>query len=259
MYFEVHGKDGGDLQTILLSSGLGGSANFWKPQMPVLCRDYRVIVYDQAGTGRSPQNLPEDYAIADMAVDVLTLLDELEIERCHFIGHALGGLVGLQIAIDCPHRLTSLVPINAWSSPNPHTLRCFNIRKAILAACEEDIFLQMQALILYPPDWIAAHSEELEKEEQHMLAHFPDTTNLLKRINALSQFDIEDKLNSIKADTFVIANKDDVLVPWQRSQWLAENIRGAKLSVLDYGGHASTVTVAETVNEMLVKHLSEYA
>ena len=67
-----------------------------------------------------------------MAVELLELLDTLGIRRCHFIGHALGGLIGLQIALLRPQLLQSLVPINARSSPNPHSARCFAVRLKLL-------------------------------------------------------------------------------------------------------------------------------
>ncbi|MCY7296915.1 pyrimidine utilization protein D [Alteromonas sp. a30] len=246
-----------NVPTVLLSSGLGGSANFWQPQIAALSEQYRVIVYDQRGTGRSPFTLPQDYSIDHMAQDVLALMQKLEIEACHFIGHALGGLVGLHLALHHPEKLESLVPINAWSCPNPHTLRCFDIRKSLLAHCSASDYLKMQALLLYPPDWIAKHVHTLEQEERHMLAHFPDKANLLARIKALSEFNIDDALASIQTRTFVLANSDDTLIPWKCSQSLARRLPNSSISVLDYGGHASTITVPEIVNNLLLAHLQQ--
>ena len=63
MHFEVLGRSDNDAQTLLLSSGLGGSAHFWQPQMADLTDKYRVIVYDHLGTGRSPAALPKGWDI----------------------------------------------------------------------------------------------------------------------------------------------------------------------------------------------------
>ncbi|MBU2978829.1 pyrimidine utilization protein D [Alteromonas sp. C1M14] len=259
MYFETHGLTAPDAPTLVLSSGLGGSAQFWQPQLPALINNYRVIVYDQIGTGRSPANLPSHYSIAHMADELLTLLDRLDVSQCHLIGHALGGLVGLQLAIRRPDMLSSLLLVNAWSSPNPHTLRCFNIRKAILASGKKDIYLQMQSLLLYPPDWIAANHAELSKEEAHHVANFPNQDNLLARIHALSTFDIEAQLGDIATPTMAIANKDDLLVPWQRSQPFANKMPNAELVTMEYGGHASSVTATESFNNILLSHLQTFA
>lgn len=256
MHFEMLGVTNDDADTIVLSSGLGGSANYWHPQLPALTDKYRVIVYDQNGTGRSPASLPPDYQISDMADELLTLLSDLAVTRCHFVGHALGGLVGLQIATKHPEIFKSLVLVNAWSQPNPHTLRCFNIRKNILAYGTKQAYMQMQALLLYPPDWIASHVETLELEEEHHIEHFPDKDNLLARISALSTFNIADQLPRIQVKTLVIVNKDDSLVPWTQSSHLAENLPNAQLAVLDYGGHASNVTSTKHFNDILLTHLA---
>ena len=266
MYYEIHGAQShtsandtqGCAPTVLLSSGLGGSANFWQPQLGALSKHFRVIVYDQQGTGRSPAALPKDYSIAHMAQDVRELLQSLNVTSCHFIGHALGGLVGLHLALHHPEMLQSLVPINAWSCPNPHTLRCFDIRKSILDTGSKSDYLKMQALLLYPPDWIAKHVVALEQEEAHMLSHFPDKANLLARIHALSQFNIDDALLQIQTNTLVIANRDDTLVPWQCSQALAHKLPNSRISVLEYGGHASTITMPDRLNNLLLTHLNQH-
>lgn len=256
MYFEWCGSTAKDAPVVVLSSGLGGSAHFWQSQLPALQQDFRVLIYDQLGTGRSPAVLPNDYTIEHMANELLTLLDSQYIQQCHFVGHALGGLVGLQLALQRADLLKSLVLINAWSSPNPHTLRCFNIRKSLLNNDERQSYLQMQALLLYPPDWIMGNVKMLEEEEQHLLTHFPDVNNLLSRIKALSQFDVDALLHKIEVETLLVANRDDLLVPWQRSNILLDGLPNAELHVFDYGGHACTITEPDTFNQLLIKHLA---
>ena len=259
MYHEIHGLQQADAPTLVLSAGLGGSARYWADDLALLGRDYRVVVYDQAGTGRSPASLPADYSIKHMAQELLALLDSLGIRRCHLIGHALGGLVGLELALLRPDLLQSQVLINAWSSMNPHSARCFSVRKQLLAGCGPAAYVQAQALFLYPADWIAANSERLAADEEHALAHFPDVDNLLRRINALETFDIESRLSEITVPTLLIANRDDMLVPWQRSSHLADKLPHAELVVLEYGGHASSISDPQPYRHALLDYLGARA
>jgi aminoacrylate hydrolase len=259
IHYEIHGLTSPDAPTIVFSSGLGGAAKFWQPQLADFAQDYRVITYDQRGTNKSVGDLPANYSISDMADELAALLKKLEVQQCHLVGHALGGLVGLELGLTRPNLLQSLVLVNAWSSPNPHTLRCFDIRKALLAADRKDMYLQLQALLLYPPDWIAANAKHLDDEEAHLLNHFPDVNNLLARIGALSAFDVDGKLAGITTPTLALANKDDTLVPWQRSKILADAMPNAELSVMGYGGHASSITVPDAFNKLVLEYLQRLA
>ena len=256
LHYEVHGPSDA-AATVLLSSGLGGSAGFWQPQLGALVdAGHRVIAYDQRGTGRSPGTLPEDeYAIADMALDVIEILDATDTAQCHFAGHALGGLVGLQLALDAPDCVASLVLVNAWSKPNPHSARCFDARLALLGALGARAYVEAQPIFLYPAAWCAEHAQRVADEVDHAFAHFPGEANMRARIGALRAFDVDAQLGAIPMPTLVAAATDDVLVPWTMSQRLADGLPHATLDRMPHGGHAHSVTEAAAFNAALLEFL----
>lgn len=94
MYYKVLGKDSPSVDTVVLSSGLGGVHGFWQPQLAMLAEQFRVVLYDQQGTGVSQGEVPAGYRMEDMADELAGLLNELHIDRCHIVGHALGELLG---------------------------------------------------------------------------------------------------------------------------------------------------------------------
>ncbi|WP_110641695.1 pyrimidine utilization protein D [Salinicola sp. CPA57] len=256
MHYEILGCTEPDAPTILLSAGLGGAGRFWEPQLAALETTHRVVIYDHLGTGKSPAELPSGYAIDDMAQEALALLDRLNIERVDFMGHALGGLVGLQMALLAPARLGRLIVINAWSRVDVQSERCFRVRLALLQDSGAEAYLHAQPLFLYPADWLSANHERLLAEEAHALAHFPGAHNVLARIGALSAFDIDARLGEIATPTLVIASRDDLLVPYPRSERLAEGLSDARLAVFDYGGHGLTVTVPDSFNASVARFLA---
>lgn len=258
LYREVHGEARPGAPSLLLSSGLGGSAGFWKPQIPALvAAGWRVIAYDQCGTGRSPGTLKTDYAIADMARDVVEVLDATDTAQCVVIGHALGGLVGLQLALDAPDRVAGLVLVNAWSKPNPHSARCFDARLALLGAVGPRAYVEAQPIFLYPAAWCAEQADAVQAEVEHAFAHFPGEANMRARIGALRAFDVDAQLSRIAVPTLVAATMDDVLVPWTMSRRLADALPRAILDCVPHGGHAHSVTEADTFNATLLAFLAK--
>jgi pimeloyl-ACP methyl ester carboxylesterase len=100
---------------ILLHGGLGNS-NYWGHQVPALAKSYRVIVMDSRGHGRSTRN-DQPYGYDLMASDVFALMDYLKIQKAAIVGWSDGAILGLDIAIHHPERLTRLFAFAANSNP----------------------------------------------------------------------------------------------------------------------------------------------
>ncbi|TXC70377.1 pyrimidine utilization protein D [Sphingomonas ginsenosidivorax] len=253
LHWEEHGRADGP--AILLSSGLGGAGAYWNPNLAALGKRHRVITYDHRGTGRSERIVPGDLTVEAMAADVVTLLDGLGIDRVTFIGHALGGHVGLALALSAPERLERLVVINGWAKLDPHTARCFDTRLALLRDSGPRAYLHAQPLFLYPPQWISDHHDALQAEEEVHLAHFPGAEMVQRRVAAVRRFNIAGRLDEIRVPTLLVASDDDMLVPPSASERLAAGIHAAQLARMASGGHACNVTRAEHFNMWLLDWL----
>ena len=244
--------------TVLLSSGLGGAAAYWEPQLPAVRGAFRVITYDHAGTGRSRGALAGTHSIADMAEDVLEILAATGTAACHFVGHALGGLIGLELARCAPARLLSLVVVNGWAKADAHTLRCFEARLALLAHAGVAAYVRAQPIFLYPATWLAAHEDRVAAEDAHGIAGFQGADTLLKRVAALRAFDITQDLGGITTPALIVASLDDVLVPATQSERLATGLPRATLVMAEYGGHALNVTDPAWFNDQLLGFLQRH-
>jgi len=252
LHYEFHGPEGAP--TLILSSGLGGAGGYWTPNLAALVETHRVLVYDQRGTGRSERTLPETTSIAAMAQDVIALMDALDIETADFVGHALGGMIGIEAAL-ASGRIDRLVVVNGWRTLSPHTRRCFEARLAILRGAGTEAFLRAQPLFLYPPDWIAAHDAELEAEFVHHLAGFPGAGTMEKRIAAVRAYAPGPERLAQLRDVLVIATRDDFLVPHAASLDLAEPIPGVEVASFGWGGHACNVTDPKGFNRLVLGFL----
>jgi len=254
IYYEEHGP--ANAPPLILSAGLGGSASYWAPTLPALARRFHVIAYDHRGTGRSDRALPETVSIDAMADDVLSVLDTLGIDpyEADFVGHAIGGIIGLEIALR--RGLRKLVIVNGWSEIDPHTERCFDARLALLRNVGPEAFVRAQPIFLFPANWIAANEDLLAQEAEAQLAHFPGIATVEKRIAAARAF--KPWLDMPNAEVLVLAAEDDVLVPSLRSRKLVRDLcELPRLETVAWGGHACNVTDPETFNRIVIDFLGE--
>lgn len=241
---------------VVLIAGLGGSGSYWLPQLAALEQEYQVVCYDQRGTGNNPETLPEDYSLAQMADELRLALREEGITRFGIIGHALGALVGLQMAIDYPQAVSALVCVNGWLTLNAHTRRCFQIRERLLHAGGAQAWVEAQPLFLYPADWMAARAPRMEAEEALALSHFQGKTNLLRRLHALKSADFSRQATRVSCPVQVICSTDDLLVPSICSTELHDALPHSTHVVMRQGGHACNVTDPDTFNALLLNGLA---
>lgn len=254
LYYETHGPDGAP--PLILSSGLGGSASYWAPNIAALAEHYRVIAYDHRGTGRSDRALPDMVGVDDFASDILTLMDACGVARANIVGHAAGGVAGLALALRAPERVDKLVVVNGWAAPDPHFLRCFDARLALLRGSGAEAYLRAQPIFLYPANWTSAHHAALEAELPAQLEHFPGIATMEKRIAALAAFDVADRLRELHRPVLVMCADDDMLVPSNAGVALANALPIAGFCRAEHGGHAVNVVDPDAFNGFVLAWLA---
>jgi aminoacrylate hydrolase len=260
MEYQIYKCENEDAEYVVLSSGLGGHASFWNPQITALNEHFHILSYDQEGCHANSALLADNYSMTHMAEQVFNILKKENIKQCHFIGHALGGHIGAELAslfTNTEFELLSLTSINAWDELDAHTKKCFQARIALLKHAGAEAYVRAQALFLYPSSWISMHADQIEQAENNQLLDFPPQENVLARLGALQKFKIEDKhISALKnVKVHLIANEDDFLVPVHKSFDLKNKIKHAKLSVFEYGAHASIVTQSTDINDSILKFL----
>ena len=246
LWYEWHGPEGGEV--LILSPGLGGSGSYWTPNLAALSGGHRVLLYDHRGTGRSGSLADGAVTIASMAADVLALMDALDIRRPHFLGHAIGGLIGLELG----SALASRIVVNGWPRLDPHTERCFDVRLELLRASGPEAYVQAQPIFLYPAGWSSMNSGMLDVEAEHQLERFPPVATLERRIAAARAFELRP---GPPCPTLLIAAADDVLVPAHCSELLAGELANATVARLGWGGHACNVTDPDGFNRLVLEFL----
>jgi aminoacrylate hydrolase len=254
LYWEEHGPPGAP--SLILSAGLGGSGAYWAPNLDALAANYRVILYDHRGTGRSDRALPPGLSVDQMADDLIVVMDAAGLAQARLLGHAAGACIALAVALKAPQRVEGLFLINGFARPDPHFIRCFETRLALLHDSGVEAYIHAQPIFLYPADWCSWNAERLIAEEAEQLRHFQGVANLEARILALLAFDVVEQLGKIGAFTVAITSEDDILVPGTCANLIGERLRHCVIQGIQWGGHACNVTNAEEFNDILLSHLA---
>src|SRR5262245_38461476 len=97
----------GDGPSVLLIQGVGVHGDGWTPQTDALASKYRCVSFDNRGMGRS-QPAGGPITVEQMADDAIAVLDAEKVEAAHVVGHSLGGLVALRLALEARPRVRSL-------------------------------------------------------------------------------------------------------------------------------------------------------
>jgi aminoacrylate hydrolase len=246
LWYEWHGPEGGEI--LILSAGLGGAGAYWAPNLGALAQDHRVLTYDHRGTGRSGPLSSDPVSIESMAADVAGLMEALAIRRPKFLGHAVGGMISLELG----HALSKRVIVNGWSRLDPHTARCFDVRRQILRDSGPEAYVRAQPIFLYPAGWSSRHSEMIDAEAAHQLERFPPVETVERRIAAALAFEHRP---GPACPTLLVAAADDVLVPAHCSEILAGELVDARVASLAWGGHACNITEPDAFNRLVLEFL----
>jgi len=242
---------------VLFISGLSGFASFWQDQVAAFARKFDVVTHDHRGIGQSDVTR-SGFTVDRMAADVVGLMDALEIERAHIVGHSTGGAIAQILAIEHPKRLASVVLSATWTKPDAYFRRMFGLRKDILLRLGPSAYVQANTLYLYPSWWVARNNERLRQLEAQNLAVFPPTEVAASRIDAILAFDRTERLGQIKTPTLVVGAEDDLVTPAYFSEELARLIPGAEIKIFPRGGHAFTQVRAREFNQAVLPFLASH-
>ena len=105
---------------VVLGNSLGTTRELWEPQVGALGGRFRLLRYEHRGHGGSPAP-PGPYALADLAADVIQLLDDFGIAAASYCGISLGWMIGMWLAVHAPERIDALGLCCTSAHPPPHT------------------------------------------------------------------------------------------------------------------------------------------
>ncbi len=236
MNFSLEGVQGDAV--LVLSNALGTTSAMWDPQIPDLRARFRLFLYDHAALNSIPA----------LAADLLDLLDDSGIERFSFCGLSLGGMVGMQIAVDAPDRLQRLVlacTAARFGEPQQWAEKAALVRRDGMNAVAHDALKK----------WLTSGYEARDAYLEMQLSMARES--YARGLEAIGGFDFRDRLHDIAVPTLVIAGSEDEATTVEDARFIAQHIPDARLVVIEGAAHLPNVERPDRFTEAVLAHVGK--
>jgi len=239
---------------LVLLHGLFASGEMFAPLVERLAGSYRLILPDLAGHGRS-RNVCGPYCAADLARDVVDILDANVVDQAAVLGYSQGGPVAIQLAHDRPDRVDSLILCCTYAH-NTETFRgqleavVFGILIAVLGPTRT-----LKALMKPGVGGGLPLAADQHRFLLDVMSH-NSRRSALSGLQLMRTFDGRALLGDITAPTLIICGSQDKAVPLHHVHMLRDGIRHAGLISVDGAGHQLLWTHTERLEALLRSWLS---
>ncbi len=253
MNYELSGRQGAPV--VMLSHSLGSSLFMWDPQLEVLEPHYQVLRYDTRGHGGSDAPSGE-YTLDMLGEDALGLLAALGIERVHFVGLSMGGMIGQYLALNRSDRLEDLV-LSDTAALLPEEAQPIWQERIDLARGKGIEALVDETLgRWFTPSFLRQNRPEVELIRQQFLSTPVDgyigCSEAIRGLNYLG------RLSEIKIPTLIMVGEEDLGTPVAAAEAMQQRIADSTLVVLPAAAHLSNVEQAEAFNTALISFLQQH-
>ena len=244
----IHWQESGEGSPILLVMGAVYSSQMWYPVLPALTARHRVIRFDNRGTGGSTATRVA--SISDMARDGLAVLDAAGVESAHVYGVSLGGVVALQLALEAPDRVRSLVLgcTGILTSDKPRAPKSMN----------NLFWLPQRMLVSRTRFGSACPPGNAAMARQVLLRDVRKRRGLVAQQNALRAYAASRAaVATLTMPSLVLHGTEDPIVPLQWGRELAETLPNSHLITYEGAGHNYAVEMDEAANNDVLAFLEK--
>lgn len=246
----------GDGAPLVLVHGLAYDRAGWGDLPDLLAETFQVVLPDNRGVGGS--DAPDGpYAVSEMAADVVSVLDDAELDRAHILGVSLGGYIAQELALTYPKRVAKLVLCStAPGGPKAHPMPQATVEVfARYPTMERAAGLRMFVENSLGERGVRERPELVEEIVAYRLERAPTVQAWQAQAHAGATYDSYDRLGAIAAPTLVIHGGDDIVVDPRNAELLGRLIAGARVEVVLNRGHLLVWEDSERVADLVKEFL----
>ncbi|MCL2786066.1 MAG: alpha/beta hydrolase [Methanomassiliicoccaceae archaeon] len=236
---------------VILITGFGGDITFWNNLVPLLSSNYRLIMIDNRGAGRTEYN--GRFTTDDMTDDVVSLMDHLSVYKAHVVGWSMGGCMAQELSLAHPQRVISLTLISAYMRRPARSSHMMNTMiRAVREGADIDVLsMALQGMCL--PE--SAFQRREEKGTVRGKRPFTSTIDGIEdQMRSVDAYDSRKRISAIAVPTLCIHGLSDIMVPPEIGDEITSLIRGCKPYRIPGAGH---VIDPASYHKRMVEHFKE--
>lgn len=253
IHFTIEGRDDGP--PVLLVTGLGASGTAWWRLVPHLEDHARLLIVDNRGTGGSDR-IRGRMSMADMAADLVAVLDAADVGSAHVTGFSLGGMAAQHLALEHRERVRSLVlgcttAGGSWARRGPpwRLLASGALRRWI----GPDGAFDLLAPALYGPETLLEHPDRVREDAAVRDRDATPQETVLAQLAAAAGHDVRTRLPELEGlPTTVLHGLNDGVIPPDDGRELAAAIPGADLVMIPGCGHMLTTDAVQATAQAVL-------
>jgi 3-oxoadipate enol-lactonase len=234
---------------LTMSHSLACNLTMWDEQAKLLSRSFKVLRYDTRGHGGSSAP-PGPYTLEQLADDAKALFDALGIQRTHWIGLSMGGMIGETFALKYPGVFQSMVLADTSSRRAPNAEQMWGERVKIAQEQGMEGVREGTLARWFTEPYRAARPDVMERIGADI--RNTQVAGFAGCCDAIAKLDVLDRLGEIDCPTLVIVGEDDHGTPPEMARQIQANVRGAELVVIPSAAHLSNVEQPEAFNQALL-------
>lgn len=243
----------GEGPPLFLIHGIGASRHSWDGLVQAVSHNYRCIHYDLRGHGLSPKPKPP-YTLDDLVEDLEALRAELGIEKAHFAGHSLGGMIGPAYARRYPDRVLSLGLLStaAFRTEDDST----KVKGVVAAMRSKGIAPVLEALKdrWFTPEFGQRRPDVISRRMQQVIDCDPEV--FLSVFDIYAGTEMAPWIHEVAAPSLVLTGENDGGCPPRLNEQIAKAMPNAELVVLPVLRHAILLEDAPAVAKPMLDFLS---
>jgi 3-oxoadipate enol-lactonase len=248
--YQLSGPEGAPV--VCLSHSLASSSVMWDPQIAVLSQNFRLLRYDTRGHGGS--DAPRGpYGLDQLGDDVVAMLDALGIDRVHWVGLSMGGMIGQNLALRYPQRLASMMLCDTLSVVSEEAQPIWEeriqiaVRDGMAPLCEPTLARW------FTPAYLQSGPPAVETIRSQLME--TPVNGYVGCCEAIRRLDYLRRLHEISLPVGVVVGAEDPAAPPSASQAIHQRIAGSSLVVIDNAAHLSNVEQPEAFNAAMLGFL----